>query len=99
MSVLAAARAFARPTEAREGPIGATSEPGASSVVVRGEGTATGGALVEVYAEPWIPFGRRESERAGPGRGIGVTPIVAGRKSRVRGAAPFRNLRLGSRPS
>lgn len=94
-TLFAAMRPFVRPTEARDGPIVATTEPGASSVVVRGKGTATGGALVEVYAETEIPCARRESERAGRGGGIGVTPIVAGRKSRVGADEQFLNLRLG----
>ncbi|MCX6951226.1 MAG: hypothetical protein NTV51_03440 [Verrucomicrobia bacterium] len=44
--------AFAWPADSRDAALVATLEPGAYSVIVRGKGTATGVALVEVYAEP-----------------------------------------------
>jgi hypothetical protein len=44
--------AFAWPTESRDAAIVATLEPGAYSVVVRGQSNGAGLALVEVYAEP-----------------------------------------------
>lgn len=44
--------AFAWPSGSKDAAIVATLEPGAYSVVVYGKGTATGMALIEVYAEP-----------------------------------------------
>jgi hypothetical protein len=44
--------AFAWPTDSRDAAIVATLDPGAYSVIVRGKSSATGLALVEVYAEP-----------------------------------------------
>jgi hypothetical protein len=44
--------AFAWPTDSKDAAIVATLEPGAYYVLVRGKGTATGVALIEIYAEP-----------------------------------------------
>jgi hypothetical protein len=44
--------AFGWPSDSRDAAIVATLQPGPYSVVVRGKGTATGVALIEVYIGP-----------------------------------------------
>ena len=48
----AAVGAFAWPTDSKDAAIVATLEPGAYTVVVRGQSADTGVALIEVYTEP-----------------------------------------------